>query len=327
MQDPRSRAAYDRPRIEERFERDWGIELPDSIFRFWEFCTTAGPEEQRALADICVGPAGILDLFADPGVQPRAGLDVRVHGRFYADPPEFLTFMYGGSDGLHYGLWTDDGRTCDAVASYYTRDGGGIEKRAETPLQAVRAILERCWEDVSDDDQGDAEVAAKLVRLELLRRALAGYEHETRPEIGIAYSHRYDFIRQAVDEERVTTLDGAGALVTGATTLDRPPHNAADESRFAAYLHSQFEDPAALDAWVAEARRRCAAGDPAEALVLGRDLHWASGGNPVHEAQANELLVAAYRALDRPALAATAAAHHQHRHLADVEILQLNKGN
>ncbi|WP_328540640.1 ADP-ribosylation family protein [Streptomyces sp. NBC_00344] len=311
----------DRSRIAERIQRDWGIELPDSIFRFWEFCAVVGPAEQQALADISVGPAGILDLFADD-LQPRAGLDVRLHGRFYRDPPEFLTFMYGNSDGLHYGLWTDDGRTCDAVASYYTHDGGGIDKRAETPLQTVRAILERCWTDVADDDQEDMEVAAKLEQLGLLRRALAGYESEHRPEIGISYSHRYDFVRQAVDKNRVTTLDDAGALVSGATALDRPAHNAADEARFATYMHSVFEDPVALESCAAEARRRCAAGDPAEALVLGRDLHWASGDDPVREALAAELLGAAYLALDRLSLAATAAAHHRHRHLSNVEILQ-----
>ncbi|MCZ4123456.1 ADP-ribosylation family protein [Streptomyces sp. H39-S7] len=305
----------------ERFQRDWGVELPDSVFEFWNFCAVVGPAEQQALADISVGPAGVLDLFAEDR-SPPAGLDVRLHGRFYRDPPEFLTFMYGGSDGLHYGLWTDDGRTCDAVASYYARDGGGIEKRAETPLQTVRAILERCWTDVADDDPEDADVAAKLARLGLLRQALAGHESECRPEIGSAYSYRYDFLRQAVDENRVTTLDEAGALVSGTTALERPPHNAADEARFAAYLYSVFDDPAALESCAAEARRRCAAGDPAEALVLGRDLHWGSVGDPVREALAAELLSAAYLALDRPSLAATAAAHHRHRHLPDVEILR-----
>jgi non-ribosomal peptide synthetase component F len=64
---------------------------------------------------------------------------------------------------------------------------------------------------------------------------------------------------------------------------------------------------------VEDARRRCAEGDATEALVLGRDLHWASAGEPDLEALANELLTLAYRALDRPALAGIADAHHRHR--------------
>ncbi|MEU3460809.1 ADP-ribosylation family protein [Streptomyces sp. NPDC006733] len=312
------RGPDDRARVVERFQRDWGLELPDSVLRFWEFCAAAGPAERQALADISVGPAGILDLFAeDP--QPRAGIDVRVHGRFYRDPPEFLTFMYGHSDGLHYGLWTDDGRTCDAVASYYTRDGGGIDRRVETPLQTVRAILERCWTDVADDDQDDPDVAAKLVRLGLLRQALDGYETERRPEIGSAYSYRYDFVRRPLDANRLTTLDEAGALVCGAAAVGGP---APDAARFAANPCEALEDPAALERSAAEARRRCAAGDPAQALVLGRDLHWASGGDRAREGLAAQLLNAAYLELDRPSLAAIAAAHHRHRHLRDVEVLR-----
>lgn len=86
-------------------------------------------------------------------------------------------------------------------------------------------------------------------------------------------------------------------------------------------MYEFFEDHAAVERSVEEARRRCAAGDPAEALVLGRDLHWASGGEPVLEEFARDLLVAAYGALDRPALAETAAAHHRHRDLPRVDVL------
>lgn len=86
-------------------------------------------------------------------------------------------------------------------------------------------------------------------------------------------------------------------------------------------MYGLFEDAESVAESVAEARRRCTAGDPAEALVLGRDLHWASGGDAVREAWANELLVMAYRALDRWSLAGIAQAHHRHRALPDVDVL------
>jgi len=91
-------------------------------------------------------------------------------------------------------------------------------------------------------------------------------------------------------------------------------------------MYALFEDSAELAAALAEARRRCAAGDPAEALVLGRDLHWASGGDPAREAAAAELLLSAYEALDRPALAAVAEAHHRHRDLPHVDVLEARPG-
>ncbi|MFD3928393.1 ADP-ribosylation family protein [Streptomyces sp. NPDC058614] len=307
--------------IEERFLRDWGFELPESIFRFWAFLGSLGPVEHHVIRDLDVSPVGIMDLFADAGLRPCDGIDVRVHGRYYRDPPELLTFMHGGSDGLHHGLWFDDGRNCNGVASYYNNDGGGIDTRSGTPLEALRAILERCWRDLDDEVQ-DEETFARRSRLGLLRDALTVHETGDRPEVGIAYSMAYDAIVPSVDFGRLTTLDGAGALVTGETALVRPAHGQADEYKFATYMYALLEDPVALKASVQDARRRCSAGDPAEALVLGRDLHWASDGDSVRETLANELLVMAYRALDRPSLAEIADAHHRHRSLPRVTVLE-----
>lgn len=325
MQGNKTESLAGRAGIEERFLQDWGFELPESIFRFWAFLESLGPVERQALRDLDVSPVGIMDLFADAGLRPCEGIDVRVHGRYYRDPPEFLTFMHGGSDGLHHGLWFDDGRTCNGVASYYNNDGGGIDTRSGTPLEALRAILECCWRDLDDDDMQDEETSARRSRLGLLRDALTVHETGDRPEVGIAYSMVYDGFVPPVNLGRLTTLDGAGALVTGETALDRPAHNQADEYKFATYMYALFEEPAALNASVQDARGRCSAGDPAEALVLGRDLHWASHGDPVRETLANELLVMAYRALDRPSLAEIADAHHRHRSMPRVAVLETKK--
>ena len=309
--------------VEARVLRDWGFELPDSLFRFRTFLESLGPVESQALGDLDVRPVGVMDLFDDPRREPRAGIDARVHGRYYRDPPEFLTFLHGGSDGLHHGLWFDDGRTSRGVASYYNNDGGGIDMSAATPLEAVRAILERCWRDLDDDEQSDS-VAARRVRLGRLRERLTDHETGDRPETGLVYSRAYD--GRVPHRGRVATLDGAGALVPGGTALGRPAQHAVDEYAFATHMYALFEDSAELAAALAEARRRCAAGDPAEALVLGRDLHWASGGDPAREAAAAELLLSAYEALDRPALAAVAEAHHRHRDLPHVDVLEARPG-
>lgn len=311
----------DRAAIEARFLQDWGLELPESIFRFWAFLNSLGPDETQTLQNLDVSPFGILDLVADAGRKTRDGIDVRVHSRYYRDPPEFVTFMHGGSDGLHFGLWFDDGRTCSGVASYYNNDGGGIDTRCGTPLEAVRAVLERYWRDL-DDMHGEEEAPAWRLRMGRLRDALMAVETGERPEVGLAYSRAYDMSIPPVDPDRITTLDGAGALASGDSALGRPPHNGADVYKFATYMYGMFDVAATLRESVEEARRRCSAGDPTEALLLGRDLHWASGGDPAREALANELLVTAYRALDRPRLAEMADAHHRYRSLADVDVLE-----
>ncbi|MFI0979853.1 hypothetical protein ACH4SP_22980 [Streptomyces sp. NPDC021093] len=310
--------------------RSWGFELPDSLFLFEEFLAALTPESARTLADLDVSPTGIMDVLADPSRAPRPGIDIRSHGRYYRDPPEFLTFLHGGSDGLHYGLWFGDGRTCDGVASYYTHDGGGIALHSTgTPLTAVRDIIERVWRDLHDDDPTNPtnptnpEQSPRLRSVAQLRTELCAFETADRPELGLDYSRSYDpgFVPRTVDPARLTTLDEAGALVEGDTILDRPPHNGADEYRFAQYVYAQFEDPTVVSDWVTEARDRCAAGDPAEALALGRDLHWASAGDPALEAHAHDLLTLAYRALDRPHLAALVTAVRGHRDQPSVDVL------
>ncbi|MEU9130302.1 hypothetical protein AB0D08_19710 [Kitasatospora sp. NPDC048540] len=312
-----------RAEIEARVERDWGLELPESVFTFHDFLEQLDPVSAGALRDLGHAPMGVMDLFADPALLPRDGVDVRAHGRYYRDPPEFLTFLHGGTDGLHYGLWFDDGRTCTSVASYWNNDGAGIDNTFATPLEAVRAAVERAWRDLDDDDPGHPAVIESRSRLVRLRSAVGEFETGDRPETGTGYLRAYthDLTRPPVATDRITTLDGAGALADGTTALDRPAHNAADEYLFATHMDVVFEDREQLAECVTEARRRCAAGDPAEALVLGRDLHWASYGDPVREAHAQELLASAYRALGRPALAGIAEAHHLHRALRSVDLL------
>lgn len=325
----------ERAAIERRFARDWGVELPESIFRFRAFLQACGPIERQALDELDLSPFGIMDLFDAPARRSRDGVDVRVHGRYYRDPPEFLTFMHGGTDGLHFGLWFDDGRTCDGVTAYYNNDGGGVGLPGGTPLEAVRAMLERRWlhlEDPAtylgeDDDETRpyaTEPAEQRHRMRLLREFLMTFETGNRPEEGKEYhAGGPQEILDHGHPDRIETLDGGGALVHGETVIDRKRQKPYDDYEFCTKLRKELtEDPAALEAHVAEARRRCAAGNPADALTLGRDLHWISGGDPSRERHASELLVMAYQALDRDNLAAIAEAHHRHRDLPQVSVLR-----
>ncbi|GAA4212629.1 DUF2228 domain-containing protein [Actinocatenispora rupis] len=325
-----ARVDRDRAAIERRFADDWGIDLPDGIFRYWQFQLSLGPAERRALNDLDLEPYGIMDLFDDPGRRPRDGVDVRVHGRYYRDPPEFLTFMHGGSDGLHFGLWYDDGRTCAGVTCYYNNDGGGVGLPFGTPLAAVREQIE--WSQVHlDREAGDGatpaedDVVAQRFGLRALRELLTRFETGDRPEQGAAYHDTYRPAAELFahgDPARWETLDGGGALADGEPVVPRGHQRPYDGYEWCRTTYRQLtEEPDTLAGWTAEAEKRCAAGDPTGALALGRDLHWISQGDADRERRANALLVAAYRALGRDALAGIADAHHRHRNLPQVTVL------
>ncbi len=72
--------------------------------------------------------------------------------------------------------------------------------------------------------------------------------------------------------------------------------------------------------WIAEAAAELAAGRPAFALTVGRELHWLDA-DP-YRGDALDLLAGAYRALGRDALAGIAEVHAAHRDLPSVAVLQ-----
>jgi hypothetical protein len=73
-----------------------------------------------------------------------------------------------------------------------------------------------------------------------------------------------------------------------------------------------------LAAWLREARDEMAAGKPAFAYTLGRELHWLD--TDAHRDEGASLLIGAYEALGRTALAEIARVHVAHRDLADVSV-------
>ena len=311
------RVARRRPAVEERVARDWGFTLPDSIFRFEMLRELAGEELHHTMG---MSPMGILDLFDDPARQPRDGLDVRLHGRYYRDPPEFLTYLHGGTDGLHWGLWFDDGRTCTGVAHYYSNDGVDLRYPVETPIEAVRDALESHWRSIRDEAIGfadpseayDAEYVESMFALRAMRELVMTFETADRPETG----HDYTYSPPRFPPDRAFTQDGAGALIV---EIDGR-HDCYDPT--ADTWHQLWHDPEAVRRYAEEARRRCAEGDSSAALILGRDLAWASGGDPERERIAHEMLVLAYRALGRDTLAQIADLHYRHRDLPQVAVLE-----
>jgi len=312
-----------RPAFAETLDAVWGFELPESLVRFWLFLRVLQPAELAVLDRLELAPFGIMDVFARPDAEAMPGLDPRLHGRFYCDPPEMLSFMHGGGEGLHYGLWFDDGRRASGVVSSDGSDDGGLGRPRGTPLEVVRARLELAC---ATDELGARE---RLFERRLLREAIVRFETGERVEQGAAYDSVHEAPARAAadaesDPERLHTIDEAGALVRGEPVLPRGhsmPGSDDERAVVAEWIDCIRADDPAVDGWIAEARRRLDAGDPAAALALGRDLHWLSGGEDQRERQACELLSAAYRALGRESLAAIAELHCRHRNRPSVDVL------
>lgn len=300
--------------VAEAFTRVWGMNLPDSYRRFHAFVLTLGPFELRAMGYLDLFPYGMAAQFTDLAAD-EAQDTILARGRAYRDPPEFVTFLHGGSDGLHFGLWFDDGVDCDGVCSFYNNDGGGVGEPSGTPLEAIRDRLETAWQRTFDefDGAGPAEDEDALTRfhcLSRLRTAVTAFETARFPQEGDDYAAaRRAATAQPQRPQRLPTLDEGGARAG-----DEPPSvDGPDHDRRRSRREELTKDPSARAARVAEARRRCESGEPADALVLGRDLHWVAGKDPDIEREAAELLEPAYRALGRDNLARITRAHHQWR--------------
>jgi Uncharacterised conserved protein (DUF2228) len=295
----------------------WG--LPESLFAFMAFWRGLTPCEQGAVEDYAmVSPTGLLERLISGGHDhiPKGGLDPRLHYRYYSDPPEFLTTLNGEGDGHHYGLWYDDPSAPAFVASYYNNDHTTIDPNGYTLLEAVRASIERRTESEIENaeySEGNDEEALEdardgILHLSLARDAVCEFETIDRTERGAQYCEKYSVEASG----RIPTVPQIGVAVP--PPLVRPQREAVIE-RFFADVPLQE-----LASWVEAALEACRQGQPAEALALGHDIHWLSGGDGQREAWALSLLEAAYPALGRPALAEIAAVHHRHRDLPDVDL-------
>ncbi|MGK0290240.1 MAG: hypothetical protein ACI86H_001695, partial [bacterium] len=95
--------------IRDRVLDDTGLYLPDCVFTFWGFWKSL-PDVLKDYLWNVISPCGVFDLFEENGLDRKVEeeLNLSLHYRYYNDPPEFFTLLYGGGDGLHYGLWYDD---------------------------------------------------------------------------------------------------------------------------------------------------------------------------------------------------------------------------
>ncbi len=284
--------------VAERFAAVYGLRLPRSLIAWAALVQSADSFVRRGLEQLGRSGGGILIWFEAGGLErePREGLDPRLDCRFRRDPPELVTIAWGDSDGLHYGLWFDDPvEPATTIVSNYARDS------AETWDTRHRDMLGVLGEQIAEQDE-----PANLARV-MLVAAIEWFTREAAPELAADPPSRWaDVVRPAV----------VGSMGPALVPEHGNPQPHSESERYAAY---QAKSPE-VRVWIEQARAELDAipCQSAFALVLGRELHWFDEDE--WRAEGLELLVRAYRALGRDALAEIAIVHHRHRDLGSVGV-------
>lgn len=283
--------------VEEHMRVVYGMPLPRHLayaIGFWEGLSEV--EREEAWAYLGTGPCGVSEWYAADGLRLRRidELDERLHYRFRADPPEFVSVFGGNSDGSHWGLWYDDpGALPREIAHNWARDSAETSSCGPTLLSALREALEQA---AAEPDWTHA-------------RAILGWIHEVHAQEWDAYAEAQI---EAPPVRTHAAIGGMDPIVPGVDL----PHDltVGHERRYEAY---RAGDPEVL-AWIERARQELAAGSPLRALFLGRELHWMDA-DPWRQA-CTELLVGAYEALGRDPLARITEVHHSRRDLRSVGV-------
>lgn len=278
-----TRARDEVPRLEDHIRRVWGVEPPPLC---WLWGLHLRLEQAAPVIRDTVGIhlGGIFDRLLPGGWERRVqpGLDERLHMRFRCDPAEMLTFAMGDSDGGHYGFWFHDAERYAGVVMNYARDSAETWPCGAGTLSGYRSRFH--YDPPADDASG---FAARCFLDEL-----AWWED-----------------REAEGSHPIAEMP-EGALLGG--PMCDPPCSLPGtiEARRRTYL----DDPD-------ETRRRIreALGSPVQALALGRELHWMD--QDAYRDEAGALLIWAYEALGRHALADIIRVHLENRDLPSVDVL------
>lgn len=295
----------------ERVRRVHGLRLPRSMAVLAAFFDSLSDLERYAVGnELGLRPSGISTYFGPDGLamHGRDGLDERLHHRYRCDPPEFVTVMSGNSDGLHFGLWYDDpGEFPSFVAHNYARDSAETwTNHSATPMDEVHTQLTDLEQEACDDH--DTDTPRRRWLLSVARSAVEGFVEADRRD---RVPHE---VGPWTPTERPEILGSPGPVLPSGAGDARGGDDQVRQ-RGEAYRHRS----PLVHEWITTAERELRDGRPAFALVLGRELHWLDVDE--YRSDSLRLLVGAYRALGRDALAEIAVVHHRHRDLASVDVL------
>ena len=264
------------------------------------------------------------------------GIDVVHHRLLRSRMPRIIAGPFAGNEGE---LIADLGDTLELCITLFGRDANVRVRRADlefdsdTPEEELARLLERIrqdqrslvareqgefWRSLVDEPPAPAlvEHSEYLAHCTEVEARGAAREQALLAEFGrLGAGLGATQLRALLDANRARWLvEGSGVRADTHTRLRPAPDSGGD--------HTLRDRGSCRAGGGAErARRHLAAGDPSEALCLGRDLHWLSLGVEAREALACELLSAAYRALGRESLAGIVEAHRRHRNQTSVDVL------
>lgn len=293
-----------------KVKEHFGLRIPRWMAVLAALFRSATPLERAGLEFIGTSPGGLLDYFEDGGLDRvvREGLDPRVEMRFRRDPPEFQSFLWGDTDGLHWGLFYDDpAELPGAIVHNYARDSAETWlDQATSGVALLSARLRESMESAYEDERPPLSAFA-------LRAALRWFSTADREAIDRDGIVRYRGVARP-------SMLGAVSAVLPASAGNARLDPAKVEARCNEYKRGRSK---ILSEWIMEAREELAKGKPAFAYTLGRELHWFDSDK--HRKVGEELLLAAYEALGRHALADIARAHYKHRDLPMVSAFEASE--
>lgn len=280
----------------------YGLIAPRHLITWAALVRSLNSFERRGLSFIGRSAGGIMAWFEDGGLErtPRDGLDPRLDARFRCDPPEFVTIGWGDSDGLHYGLWYDDpSQPPTTIVANYARDSAETwDQRQPSMMLLLRKQIDELVRNANEPKQANLAALAAAVEafLEPDMRL-----READPKSIWASVRRPQILGDMGPALRPSDGDPRGRHVDS-------------RQRAAAYQARGFE----VAGWIKRAKAELEAGKPAFALVLGRELHWFDADD--YREVGLQLLVDAYRALGRDALAEIAMVHDANLQLGSVSV-------
>lgn len=296
--------------VEAKFREHYALRLPRWTLVLAALFDSLDEFERSGLDYLGRSPGGVMDYFDDGGLDrtTKPGLDPRLEMRFRRDPPEMVSFLWGDSDGQHFGLFYDDPNELPArIVSNWARDSA--ETGCDDELTGISLLLQHARERIDDPYRtaNDAIPLAMYAIESAIRWFVAADEEAVREDGPVPYQR----------DERVRLLGGVSAVLPK-SAFARARSNQSSDSRYEEYKSKRPSK--ILREWIDEARDELARGKPAFAYILGRELHWFDGD--AHRAVAAELLIGAYRALGRDALAEIARVHTDKRDLASVGVFE-----
>ena len=300
------------------------VTFPQELLEVWDLAKKLNPKDPRYAFNESLGISlhGPFEVLAGAFDDVTLRYPALLHWRYSYDPPEFFTVMVGDCDGLHWGYWFDaPGSLEPSVVSYYARDAYELHVCAETLFGALRAHLERRWQDSHEyldegcDPEDERWYREDIERLDALRERLCKVTKTSDKLHGDVYLRRHTVLAR---QDVKMTSEYMGVVVPDSTYRELKLPCGPSAYEIWDYVRSADMTP-----WIKAAHEAADEGFVGTALWMGRELwgfdQWAE--------QATALLVRGYEGLGRDVLAHVTKTHARYRWLPGLDVLDYKPGD